>query len=106
MPWSRYPLDLGHNFVLAHSTCNSRKGDRLPAVPHLEKWTWRNQEKADVLQKGFLKIGAPHDLPATRSIARWAYLQVEKAGGQVWLEGSVMVPLSEEWRRVMGGSAA
>ena len=33
IPWRRYPLDLGHNFVLAHSACNSSKGDRLAAVP-------------------------------------------------------------------------
>ncbi len=25
IPWSRYPIDLGHNFVLAHAGCNSAK---------------------------------------------------------------------------------
>src|SRR5262249_33222516 len=30
IPWSRYPVDLGHNFVLAHSSCNTQKSDRLP----------------------------------------------------------------------------
>jgi hypothetical protein len=38
VPWSRYPVDLGHNFVLAHRACNAKKSDRLPAIDHLEHW--------------------------------------------------------------------
>ena len=30
IPWSRYPIDLGHNFVLAHAGCNSAKPIILP----------------------------------------------------------------------------
>ena len=33
IPWSRYPLDLGHNFVLAHASCNRDKRDMLSAPP-------------------------------------------------------------------------
>jgi hypothetical protein len=33
--WSRYPTDLGHNFVLADDRCNGKKRDRLPACEHL-----------------------------------------------------------------------
>jgi 5-methylcytosine-specific restriction endonuclease McrA len=29
--WPWYPVDLGHNFVLADSRCNSQKRDRLQA---------------------------------------------------------------------------
>jgi hypothetical protein len=29
IPWSRYPTDLGHNFVLAHRRCNNAKSDYL-----------------------------------------------------------------------------
>ena len=38
IPWSRYPRDLGHNFVLAHSKCNAAKTDMLADIPHLEAW--------------------------------------------------------------------
>ena len=31
IPWSRYPTDLGHNFVLAHPRCNNAKSDHLAA---------------------------------------------------------------------------
>jgi hypothetical protein len=43
--WSRYPIDLGHNFVLADNRCNSQKCDRLPAYDHLSAWTERNVQK-------------------------------------------------------------
>ncbi len=33
--WSRYPSDLGHNFVLADNRCNNQKRGRLPACEHL-----------------------------------------------------------------------
>ena len=36
--WSRYPLDLGHNFVLADVRCNGGKLDRLAAFEHLKRW--------------------------------------------------------------------
>jgi 5-methylcytosine-specific restriction endonuclease McrA len=29
IPWSRFPVDLGNNFVLALATCNGKKSDRL-----------------------------------------------------------------------------
>jgi hypothetical protein len=32
IPWPRYAVDLGHNFVLAHASRNERKFDRLPLM--------------------------------------------------------------------------
>src|ERR1035438_8085058 len=32
--WARYPVDLGHNFVLADERCNNKKRERLPACEH------------------------------------------------------------------------
>lgn len=32
--WSRYPVDLGHNFVLAHDACNAHKRDFLAYPAH------------------------------------------------------------------------
>ena len=37
-------MDLGHNFVLADSKCNSQKRDRLPACDHLAAWAERNAQ--------------------------------------------------------------
>jgi len=41
-PWPLYQLDLGHNFVLAHRTCNSAKRDLLASEEHLTTWVRRN----------------------------------------------------------------
>jgi 5-methylcytosine-specific restriction endonuclease McrA len=43
VPWSRYPVDLGHDFVLAHTSCNGAKGSRLAAEEHLSRWAARNR---------------------------------------------------------------
>ena len=42
VPWARYPLDLGHNYVLADARCNGFKSDRLAAFEHLDRWCARN----------------------------------------------------------------
>ena len=42
IPWARYPNDLGHNFVLAHSNCNNAKRDHLAAEQHKERWFEQN----------------------------------------------------------------
>jgi hypothetical protein len=41
LPWVPYPVDLGHNFVLADRRCNTKKRHRL-AAKHLSAWVTRN----------------------------------------------------------------
>ena len=53
VPWSRYPVDLGHNFVLAHASCNGNKSDRLAAAVHLEAWCEYQQRNAKPLATEF-----------------------------------------------------
>jgi hypothetical protein len=60
VPWRRYPFDLGHNFVLAHPTCNGRKGDRLAAVDHLRRWDERNRNRLYELPKRFTDSALVH----------------------------------------------
>jgi 5-methylcytosine-specific restriction endonuclease McrA len=50
IPWSRYPADLGHNFVLAHKSCNNAKSDYLAAEKHLAAWAERNRLHQEELQ--------------------------------------------------------
>lgn len=35
-------VDLGHNFVLAHASCNNQKRDRLAGMRYLERWLRRS----------------------------------------------------------------
>ena len=104
IPWRRYSLDLGHNFVVTHQGCNSSKSDLLAAEEHLERWTERNRTCRDGLAQGFDGHKVLHDWPATRRIARWAYSQVHKAGGQIWVGASELRPLSDDWERILSAA--
>jgi hypothetical protein len=99
IPWSRYPLDLGHNFVLAHSTCNQDKRDMLAAPGHLERWVNRNDTKASTLSQIFEAARFPFDGDASLSVAEWAYENAERAQALVWVRCRGETPrLTEAWR--------
>jgi len=102
IPWSRYPLDLGHNFVLAHDRCNGDKADHLAAVQHLSRWATRNREQGYHLGLVFEEAGFMHDLSVSTRITRWAYAQVGQRGGRVWHRGSVLEPLGSNWESFLG----
>jgi HNH endonuclease len=101
IPWRRYPVDLGHNFVLAHRRCNSQKADRLAAPVHLERWHRRNHVHGEELGSRFRDQDIRFDLSTSYQVARWAYQQVERAGGSAWVEGAVLAPVKREWRRIL-----
>ncbi len=81
VPWSRYAVDLGDNFVLADAAGNGNKADRIAAVDHLARWCERNARRATDLAEAFMRTGVLHDVAATTQITRWAYEQAETAGG-------------------------
>lgn len=106
IPWSRYPVDLGHNFVLAHDTCNAQKSDRLAAVEHLEHWCERNGRLGAVLAQEFSVLGIVHDEKTSLRVASWAYGQAQSAGSLVWSRGKELVALSSAWRLIVEDAAA
>jgi 5-methylcytosine-specific restriction endonuclease McrA len=97
IPWSKYPIDLGHNFVLADSKCNGKKRDRVPHVDHLARWTERNRSHGAEIVSA-LRDKLLCDLACTNRIAHWAYSQTEAANGLTWLRGDELLALSEKWR--------
>jgi 5-methylcytosine-specific restriction endonuclease McrA len=99
IPWSRYPADIGENFVLAHSGCNNDKSDHLAAENHLEAWVRRNTEHQSELRERLKAAALPCDLAATVQVARWVYVQTEKADGQVWVTKKVLKHLGPDWPR-------
>jgi hypothetical protein len=101
IPWSKYPQDLGHNFVLAHTSCNSRKSDYLAAEDHIGAWRDRNASVAGELSERFDDLELPHDIQASVRVAEWAYGQTEKAGGQVWVRDRILKHLPSDWRRFL-----
>jgi len=103
IPWSRYPIDLGHNFVLSHGSCNSSKSDHLAAVDHLAAWAERNSQHGEELVRELNSREVVHDLEASKQIAHWAYTQVETSGGLTWIRGKELVPLRPTWATVLRG---
>lgn len=81
--WARYPRDLGHNLVLADSSCNLDKRDTLPAQAHLERWLARNAEQGPKLTNA-LGERFVCDLPTATQVARWSYECDLASGARLW----------------------
>jgi hypothetical protein len=103
--WSRYPVDLGHNLVLAHDACNAKKRDYLAYPAHLERWQRSHLERASELGERFASLALPHDSARSRAIAWWAYEQGEAAGAHAWIDAERFVRLDGSWRGVLGAGA-
>jgi 5-methylcytosine-specific restriction endonuclease McrA len=99
--WSRYPIDLGHNFVLAHPQCNNGKRDFLADLRHLQRWRDRNRQAGMALVHGFDSVGLHHDLARSFAIARWAYSQGEVTGAHTWVAGDEFLKLDDRWKTVL-----
>ena len=102
--WSRYPADLGHNFVLAHRGCNAKKRDFLAHPIHIESWRRSNLERARELAQRFSAAKLPHDTERTRAVVWWAYEQGEAAGAHAWIRDDSLVRLDSSWREALGAS--
>jgi 5-methylcytosine-specific restriction endonuclease McrA len=86
LPFAMYPRDLGHNFVLAHATCNRSKSDTLAAYEHLARWLERNDRLSAEIAEISEECGVVHDEASTRAIGRWGYRTSYEAHGVAWVE--------------------
>jgi len=101
VPWARYPLDVGQNFVLTDRSCNNAKRDFLPAVPHLERWRSTNLIREGELVDRLTEAGLPSDPARTLVVARWAYQQGEAASAQLWVRSREFETADERWRATL-----
>jgi len=85
IPFSQYPRDLIHNFVLAHPSCNRSKGDALAAKPHLERWRDHVNRYTDQLTEIGAAAGRAANLQSSVAVARWSYGNAVAGGAQAWL---------------------
>lgn len=97
IPWSRYPVDLGHNFVLAHASCNEQKSDHLPAAQHLNAWVEQNRKLGGDKGREFERRGVIHDLTTSIRIADWAYKQTCEFEGLTWVRAKELEALPANW---------
>ena len=97
VPFSRYPRDLAHNFVLAHPSCNQSKSATLAARPHLERWLERLERRSDDIAEIGQAAGLVIDAQVSRQIAAWGYTSAIASGGSAWLAAAKYEPVDESY---------
>jgi 5-methylcytosine-specific restriction endonuclease McrA len=97
IPFSLYPRDLAHNFVLAHPACNRSKSDTLAAHRHLERWL----ERVIRCEDSLLEIGAAAGIGGEKAtvgrVAKWGYANACAANGHAWLSPAKYEPISPDY---------
>jgi 5-methylcytosine-specific restriction endonuclease McrA len=73
IPFSLYPRDLMHNFVLACPSCNRSKSDSLAARVHLDKWIKAVKNHDDAITQTGRAVGITANVETSLSIALWGY---------------------------------
>jgi hypothetical protein len=101
VPWSRYPVDLGHNFVLAHASCNAKKSDRLACTDHLNAWVEHTGRLAPDMAREFSRSGIIHDLSTSVRIVNWAYAQTFDCRGLTWVRSDELLALPPDWSQTL-----
>ncbi|MBU3694015.1 MAG: HNH endonuclease [Rhodocyclaceae bacterium] len=101
VPFSLYPRDLMHNFVLAHPACNRSKSDTLAALPHLERWREYIDRHDDDLREIGDTVGRPADATSSLAVARWGYGNGASGGARAWLRSMEYVPVTPAYLTVL-----
>jgi hypothetical protein len=101
IPWVRYPVDLGHNFVLACKTCNSSKGCLLAADRHLENWANRNRNNMGTLVDYYNEHNLSHNYHSSIEIVRWSYKQAEDMKSHLWVEKDNLLQATSGWQSIL-----
>lgn len=84
IPWSLYPADTGHNFVLADNKCNLKKSNFLASDEFLYKWQERNEEQDLIIVDRISELGFLTDKDRSHKVAEWAYKQAKENGYVTW----------------------
>jgi 5-methylcytosine-specific restriction endonuclease McrA len=86
IPFSLYPRDLMHNFVLACPTCNRSKSDTLAAKIHLDKWIEVTQKNNYAITEIGKAVGITANLKTSLSIIFWGYGNVINGQAAGWVK--------------------
>jgi 5-methylcytosine-specific restriction endonuclease McrA len=85
IPFSLYPRDLMHNFVLACPRCNRSKSDSLAAKIHLDKWTELTAKNSEALHNIGEKAGILAARDTSLKVVCWAYEASTLAKCSLWV---------------------
>lgn len=100
IPWSRYPRDLGFNFVLAHAKCNQDKRDTLASALHVERWLERNESNRREIF-GHLSAHFPCDSKLTYRVANWAYRLDKESRARLWEGVNIYTCYQDEIQNIL-----
>jgi len=89
IPFSLYPRDLMHNFVLACPKCNRSKSNTLAARSHLDKWHELVNRNNNLINKIGEKTGIKADLEASLTVVEWAYRGQSINNESTWISPSI-----------------
>ena len=84
IPWSKYPIDTTHNFVLTDHSCNNSKRDYLAQELFYEKWLERNQRHGHTIAQEAKNIGFTTNQLRSETISQWAYQIAVEHEDLVW----------------------
>lgn len=84
IPWSKYPIDTTHNFVLTDHKCNNSKRDYLAEERFYEKWLIRNQNYGNGIAEATISMGFVTHLRRSETISQWAYQVAVEHNDLVW----------------------
>jgi hypothetical protein len=105
VPWSRYPVDFGHNLVVAHDKCNNAKGSMLAAEEHLARWAERNRSHSVVIEDRCVVANVGADPDAAAQVARWAYGQASAVGSMTWVRAKELRQIGSNWETILCSNA-
>ncbi len=105
IPFSLYPRDLAHNFVLAHPACNRSKSDSLAALAHLERWLERLHLKADALKEIGSDAGFVTDIAVAQQVGAWAYSNAISSESKAWVKANDYVAIDNRYAACFGISS-
>jgi 5-methylcytosine-specific restriction endonuclease McrA len=86
IPFSLYPRDLMHNFVLACPSCNRSKSDSLAAKVHLDRWLEAAKNNNDAINQIGEAVGISANLDTSLSITHWSYSAGSGDQGTKWVK--------------------
>jgi 5-methylcytosine-specific restriction endonuclease McrA len=89
IPFSLYPRDLMHNFVLACPTCNRSKSDTLAAKVHLDKWVELSASNSEAVTSVGDKTGVSSNFETSHAIAKWGYETAVHTNAAFWIKPAV-----------------
>jgi 5-methylcytosine-specific restriction endonuclease McrA len=85
IPFSLYPRDLMHNFVLACPSCNRSKSDSLAARGHLDKWAELTAKNSEAIHSVGEKTGILAMRDTSLKVVSWAYEASTLAKSSLWI---------------------